>query len=83
MNDYGKPEGLADRLRRWRHRLGTDRALPWVGLGLIADIELAAAMLDGAPMPDDRVRDVLVEMGALDKNDTTTDVADMLRILLL
>lgn len=43
---YGKPEGLRDRLAEWVQRLSNDRNLPWVGLGLIDDLDAATAMQD-------------------------------------
>lgn len=46
---HGKPEGMAARLRDHMKRLGTDKSLPWVGLGLIDDLACAASMLDGEP----------------------------------
>lgn len=46
---YGAREGLPDRLDAWVKRLGEDRSLPWAGLGLIADLKTAAAMLSGKP----------------------------------
>lgn len=46
---YGAREGLADRLDDWIHRLGTDRSLPWPGLGLIADLRTARNVLAGVP----------------------------------
>lgn len=44
---YGKPEGLADRLLEHIDRLGTDKQLPWVGLGLIDDLRCASEQLRG------------------------------------
>lgn len=44
---FGKPEGLADRLLEHIHRLGTDKQLPWVGLGLIDDLRAASEQLRG------------------------------------
>jgi hypothetical protein len=46
---YGAREGLADRLTEWTERLGKDKYLPWVGLGLVADLKAASAALKGAP----------------------------------
>lgn len=43
---YGEPEGLRDRLAEWAQRLGQDKALPWAGLGLIADLEAAVREFD-------------------------------------
>ncbi len=43
---YGKPRGLAQRLDEWAGRMGTDRSLPWAGLGIIGDLELAASILN-------------------------------------
>lgn len=47
---YGQIEGLPDRLEAAATRLGRDKALPWVGMGLIADLEAAAAALRGKPL---------------------------------
>lgn len=44
---YGKREGLAERLIEHIKRLGTDRTLPWVGLGLIDDLYAASAAISG------------------------------------
>jgi len=43
---HGRPEGLPGRLAMWAERLGTDHSLPWVGLGLIRDLELAMRLLN-------------------------------------
>lgn len=43
---FGQPAGLHERLAWWVHRLGTDRSLPWPGLGLIRDLELAVQLLN-------------------------------------
>ena len=43
---FGKAEGLSKRLKEWSERLGKDGSLPWVGLGLIADLSLASEMLE-------------------------------------
>lgn len=45
---YGTPEGLERRLAVWANQLGRDRRYPWVGSGLIADLQLAAKTL-GCP----------------------------------
>lgn len=47
---YGKPEGLAERLLEHIHKLGTDKTLPWVGLGLIDDLRAASAAISGKPV---------------------------------
>lgn len=47
---YGKSEGLVARLDKWAHELGTNRNLPWAGLGLIADLQAASAALSGKPV---------------------------------
>lgn len=49
---YGKSERLADRLDDWRHRLGTDKSLPWPGNGLLDDLKVAAATLRGEKIPE-------------------------------
>jgi hypothetical protein len=37
---------LAQRLAKWVDRLGSDKSLPWVGLGLIRDLEEALRLLN-------------------------------------
>ena len=44
---FGKEEGIADRLRDCVRTLGTNRYLPWIGLGIIDDLLKAAEMIDG------------------------------------
>ena len=51
VSPFGKSEGMAARLRAHVKKLGTDKSLPWVGLGLIADLNAAATMIDGQPSP--------------------------------
>lgn len=46
VSPYGKPRGLAARLSQWASRMGTDRSLPFAGLGVIGDIKLAAQVLN-------------------------------------
>lgn len=48
---YGKPEGLTERLENWADRLGSDKSLPWAGLGLIDDLRAAAQRISGKPEP--------------------------------
>lgn len=43
---YGALPGLRERIAEWSHRLGTDRSLPWAGLGLIADLEAVLKILN-------------------------------------
>lgn len=43
---FGAVVGLRQRLAEWCTCLGTDRTLPWVGLGLIRDLEIAMQLLD-------------------------------------
>lgn len=49
MNDiainFGMEEGLGKRLAYWSNQLRCNRAYPWVGTGLIADLECAATLL--------------------------------------
>lgn len=44
---YGSQEGLSDRLLDWIERLSKDKTLPFVGLGLIDDLQAAAELLAG------------------------------------
>lgn len=46
---FGKPENIEKRLAYWARQLSTNKALPWVGLGLIDDLECACRMLGGDP----------------------------------
>lgn len=46
VSPYGQIPGLPGRLADWLHRLRTDRTLPWVGLGLIHDLEALMQLLD-------------------------------------
>lgn len=46
---------IADRLENWVQRLGQDKSLPWVGLGLIDDLMAAVEVLRNGPVkPDPR-----------------------------
>ena len=42
---YGRAAGLAARLSEWITRVGQDRTLPWVGLGLVGDMRMAVKFL--------------------------------------
>lgn len=53
VSPYGKTEGLSKRLDKWASDLGKNSTYPWVGLGLIADLKAAAAVIDGRPIPED------------------------------
>lgn len=53
VSPYGKTEGLSKRLDKWASDLGKNSTYPWVGLGLIADLKAAAAVIDGRPIPDE------------------------------
>lgn len=46
---FGKPENIEKRLAMWVAQLSTDKAFPWVGLGLIDDLKCACRMLGGDP----------------------------------
>ena len=50
---FGKENGLSARLEKWAEDLSKNRQYPWVGLGLIADLKAAAAVIDGRPVPVD------------------------------
>lgn len=45
-HQFGTVIGLPQRLAEHIRRLGTDRSLPWVGLGLINDLEIAVQLLN-------------------------------------
>lgn len=46
VSPHGHLSGLRARLRQWLDRLGTDRSLPWVGLGLVNDLEVTLRLLN-------------------------------------
>lgn len=46
VSPHGHLVGLRGRLQRWVERMGTDRSLPWVGLGLVADLEVLMRLLN-------------------------------------
>lgn len=43
---YGQPEGLRARLANFAQRLRTDRNFPWLGTGIIADLEVTMQILN-------------------------------------
>jgi len=53
VSPFGKAEGLSQRLDKWVTDLSRNHSYPWVGLGLIADLRAAAAVIDGRPVPVD------------------------------
>lgn len=46
VSPHGKPRGLPGRLADWAARMGTDRSLPWAGLGIVGDLKMAASILN-------------------------------------
>lgn len=46
VSPHGHLAGLRDRLAKWVDRMGRDRSLPWVGLGLVNDLEVALQLLN-------------------------------------
>lgn len=52
ISPFGKQEGLSARLDKWATDL-SKHTHPWLGLGLIADLRAAAAVIDGRPVPVD------------------------------
>ena len=80
MNDrnYGAVASLPERLAYWRERMGSDRLLPWAGLGLCADVTAAKREADNMRA----VRAFLVDRGFLSPDDTETDVVSLIGILL-
>lgn len=53
ISPFGKEDGLSQRLDKWVTDLSRNHSYPWVGLGLIADLRAAAAVIDGRPIPID------------------------------
>lgn len=51
VSPYGKRDGLRERIRGWTDRLGSDKSLPWAGLGLIYDLQLVAEVLPDSLPP--------------------------------
>lgn len=45
-HQHGTVIGLPQRLAEWARRMGTDRMLPWAGLGIIKDMEIAVQLLN-------------------------------------
>lgn len=71
---------LLDRLERWQVRLGTDRNLPWIGLGLIGDLQMATQLLgsrewleflraNGTNEQSDHARQLLADLDTLEAAD--------------
>lgn len=54
ISPHGKAEGLPGRLEKWADDLSKDTRYPWAGLGIIADLKAAAAMLSGKPVPAEK-----------------------------
>lgn len=50
ISKYGKEAGLVERLREWQERLGKDKQIPWMGLGLVMDIQAAICKIEGRPV---------------------------------
>ena len=46
VSPHGHLVGLRARLAQWAARMGTDRSLPWVGLGLVNDLEVVVQLLN-------------------------------------
>ncbi len=46
VSPHGHLSGLRERLARTLDRLGRDRSLPWVGLGLVNDLEVTLQLLN-------------------------------------
>lgn len=46
VSPHGHLAGLRERLGRWVDRMGRDRSLPWVGLGLVNDLEVVLQLLN-------------------------------------
>lgn len=46
VSPHGHLAGLRERLARALDRLGRDRTLPWVGLGLVNDLEVTLQLLN-------------------------------------
>lgn len=68
VSPFGKEEGLSKRLDKWATDLGRQQTYPWVGLGLIADLRAAAAVIDGRPIPVDPAEGLPDETPAADSN---------------
>lgn len=63
LRKYGKIADLPERVAYWIGRTSTDKSLPWVGLGLIADLECLMRLLTlkefgewCATHPDDEIQ---------------------------
>lgn len=64
--DYGKPEGVADRLDEHAERLAKDKSTPWLGMGLYDDLRAAASVIRGKPQTFDYGRERQIEKPKLE-----------------
>jgi hypothetical protein len=46
VSPHGHLSGVRGRLRQWIDRMGRDRTLPWVGVGLVKDLEVILQLLN-------------------------------------
>lgn len=53
VSPYGKIAGLRERLAKFRERLCTDRSLPFLGMGIVADLEVVVRLLSVQEFVDD------------------------------
>ena len=49
QSPYGQQDGLGKRLAYWANQLSHDRRYPWIGLGIIDDLNCAAKLLGSDP----------------------------------
>lgn len=47
-----KDKDLGKRLAYWANQLGTDKRYPWIGMGIIDDLEAAAKQLGAEPIAE-------------------------------
>ena len=86
VSPHGHLSGLRERLRSRIDRLGTDKTLPWVGLGLIDDLECVMKLLNlrefaewlrvnGPPDQRDFADDILADQETLEAARQAVDTA--------
>lgn len=49
QSPYGETDGLERRLAYWANQLSRDKSFPWVGTGLVVDLNAAARRLGADP----------------------------------
>ena len=86
VSPHGHLSGLRDRLAKWVERMGRDRSLPWVGLGVVNDLEVTLQLLNlrefaewlrvnGPPEQQGFAADILADQETLEAVRQAADMA--------